>query len=219
MTDKPIIFSAPMVRALLDGRKTQTRRALKPQPSAEHCLSSSVVEGASAIFRNTHTGYRQDVRLPYAVGDRLWVPEAHYLHSAHGQHRADGQRWGPWGGLPMATSPDGTQVAYYREGFNRCHSSPWRSSIHMPRWASRITLLVIDVRAQRVQDISEEDAIAEGVEWINPPASFGPDVTSEEIYGIGCQTAFHDLWNEIHGPDAWDRNDWVAAYSFERLPA
>jgi hypothetical protein len=212
MTAKPIIFSAPMVCALLDGRKTQTRRALKPQPSAEHCLSSSVVEGASAIFRNTHTGYRQDVRLPYAVGDRLWVREAHSLHSAHGQHRKDGHRWGPWGGLPMATSPDGTQVAYYREGFDRCHGSPWRRSIHMPRWASRITLLVTDVRVQRVQDIGEADAIAEGLS----PFDGGWAADSEgRCWHPTARGSFAHLWDMIRGPGTWDRNDWVAAYTFE----
>jgi hypothetical protein len=211
MTDKPIIFSAPMVRALLDGRKTQTRRVLKPQPSAEHYLSSSMVEGISAIFRNTHTGYRQDVPLPYAPGDRLWVRETwqraweadedgNPATPEQTYYRADGEPFGAWEGA------DG-----------EVHDAmPWRPSIHMPRWASRITLLVTDVRVQRVQDISEEDTLAEGL----LPFDNGWAADSEgRCWHPTARGSFSHLWDMVYGVDAWDRNDWVAAYTFERLPA
>jgi hypothetical protein len=205
VTDRPIIFSGPMVRALIEGRKTQTRRVLKEQ----------AVGGVGAILRTlrwqwrslTTDGYIGDVRVPYAPGDRLWVREAHFIHPAHGQGRADGVRWGPWGGLPMAVSPDGATVAYYRDGFDRSPPGRWRPSIHMPRWASRLTLTVTEVRVQRLQDISEADAVAEGVAAVTLE-----DVPRPAAWSL--RQDFSRIWNTLHGPDAWDANPWVAAVTF-----
>ena len=213
MADKPIIFSAPMVRALMDWRKTQTRRVLKVQPP-EPCefagFYSVPLSGAfQCRFQGDTTIYTQ--RLPYAPGDRLWVREAHYM-----------------------TYTDDYEIAVYaedanavREHFDLINSiaaqhnlaDTWkaphlrlRSPIHMPRWASRLTLTVTDVRVQRLQDISAADSIAEGVqcgtcEFMNTSA----------CNGRGCFAsiaAFQALWNSLHGPDAWEANPWVAAYSF-----
>src|SRR5690606_37090356 len=97
-------------------------------------------------------------------GDELWVRETHAIYPTHGQHRTDDKRWGPWDGLPVRLSPDRTQIAYFREGFDRSDPGHWKPSIHMPRWASRIRLTVTEVRVERVQSISEADAIAEGIE-------------------------------------------------------
>lgn len=186
MADRPIIFSAPMIRAMLDGRKSQTRRVLKPP------------YGTLELTRN---GWKPIYTKAFK-GDRLWVREAHSTHNAHGTDRQDGKRWGPWGGLPTAVSPDGDRIAYYREGFDRCGFSSWRPSIHMPRWASRLTLIVTDVRVQRLQGITEADAIREGVTLVEESLE-------------DPREAFRALWNSIHGPDAWDANPWVAAISFE----
>ena len=126
MSDHPIIFSGPMVRSLLDGRKTQTRRVLKPQPQGEQPKNWTRAN---------------DKAVRYAPGDRLYVREAINKVSTPGDvvYRAD-----------------------FEAGGNDGAGLGWRPSIHMPRWASRLTLTVTDVRVQRLQDISEEDARAEG---------------------------------------------------------
>jgi hypothetical protein len=207
MTDRGIPFSGPMVRALLAGRKTQTRRVLKPQVAAGAYRLATYDPQGAAFFANEGGGALQRVCLPYAPGDRLYVREAHSLHGAHGQSRADGKRWGPWGGLPTAISPDGTQIAYYREGFDRCDPGRWRPSTNMPRWASRLTLIVTDVRVQRLQDISEADAVAEGVDAVTMD-----DVPRQAA--MSRRSDFAALWNSLHGPDAWAANPWVAALAF-----
>ena len=186
MTDRPLIFSAPMVRALLDGRKTQTRRVLKPPYGTLEYLPTGTWEPiCTKVFR----------------GDRLYVREAHALVGT-----VDPQ----W----VLYRADGYESECARHGFDRPYPPEprWRPSIHMPRWASRLTLVVTDVRVQRLQEISEADAVAEGVtgrayqardgSWIaDPKASFAG--------GFGC------LWNSLYGPDAWDANPWVAAISFD----
>ncbi len=185
MRDRPIIFSGPMVRALLDGRKTMTRRVIKlgrrlPEFCGGHgdlldptCWGWEDTENGDWITLEKDRGQRlgwRDLRTSYRAGDRLWVREAHNTWNAHGQHRDDGKRWGPWGGLPTQLSPDRTRIAYFREGFDRCDPGPWRPSIHMPRWASRLTLTITDVRVERVQEITAEDAVAEGIYRVDPTA-------------------------------------------------
>ncbi len=231
MADRPVIFSAPMVKALLDGRKSQTRRVLK-LPKRTHSGGpiyerpdmggwAATTIGGRGCFRIGDDGGMYPVperpaiwhqttgtvtSSPFDVGDRLWVREAHAIFDAHGQRRDDGFRWGPWGGLPTQVSPDGTKIAYYREGFDRC-ATRWRSPIHMPRWASRLTLTVTDVRVQRLQEISGEDCLAEGA----CEAAFLPltDQDAEE-----AREAFRSLWTSLHGPDAWDANPWICALTF-----
>ncbi len=187
MADRPILFSAPMVRALLEGGKTQTRRALKPQPSWE----PATVDGCSFAAGWSWAGlsrFPDAARfceaaaqfVPCAPGDRLWVKEAHSFGTK--------------------AYPD----CLYRAD-DGGYDLRWRSPIHMPRWASRLTLLVTDVRVQRLQDISEADALAEGVE--HHAGSDGP-----------C-AEFEALWNSINGPDAWAENPWVAAITFEVVHA
>ncbi len=217
MADKPTLFSAPMVRALLDGRKTQTRRVIKDRGDLpEFCAGrhDDKNDPSNYGWEDCERGewitldqFHSYNFVPIAVGDRLWVREAHSLHNAHGTDRDDDRRWGPWGGLPTALSPDKEMIAYYREGFDRCGFSSWRPSIHMPRWASRLTLIVTDVRVQRLQDISRGDAMAEGCPFANMAAGPNP-----------CDW-FADLWGEINGPEAWDANPWVAAYSFRVIRA
>lgn len=232
MTDRPIIFSAPMIRALLAGTKTQTRRTsgltdvnFCPDAWTLHsvgALGYMAKASAKGKFGATFESRKIELgaltvcpqRLPYAPDDRLWVREAHSLHNAQGQGREDGKRWGPWGGLPTVVSPDGTEIAYFREGFDRSGAPRWRPSIHMPRWASRITLTVTDVRVQRVQNITEADAMAEGIVPVTAPNGH----TTYQIPGLLCgQTAIRAyaiLWDTLHGPGAWRSNPWVEAVSF-----
>lgn len=177
MTDRPIIFSAPMVRALLDGRKTQTRRILKP---AKYSFDNNIKlpDGAN----------KGEVRLNWAIGDRLWVREAVCWVSAHGwKYRADND-----------------DLSDFRA---QGEVSKWAPSIHMPRHASRLTLIVSAVRVQRLQEISEADAQAEGAQAIG--AEEGPD-EDERSFVWG----FQKLWTSIHGPGAWDANPWVCAIGF-----
>lgn len=217
-TERPILFSAPMVRALLDGAKTQTRRIMKPQlaygPVAGLFNSWYLPrgDGGGVLYPNGKEKILST--CPYGQpGDRLWVREAHSIFPTHGQHRADGERWGPWGGLPTALSPDGKQIAYFREGFDRCDPGRWRPSIHMPRWASRITLEITSVRVERLQGISASDAIAEGVN-VHPDHHGKPCAS---IYGP--MQAYRDLWERINGPNSWDENPWVWVIEFRRLEA
>jgi hypothetical protein len=187
MTDRPIIFSAPMIRALLDGRKTQTRRIYRVPPG------SYVEQGR--IWAMTDGCPHGDAALPYAPGDRLWCKEV-------------------WG---LGISDHGDCPRYKATLDYMCgdkivspHEGPfaWKSPRFMPKRFSRLTLLVTDVRVQRLQEISSADAIAEGC----PP--YANSAT------IDCDTPnprddFKRLWNGIHGPDAWDANPWVAAITFD----
>lgn len=197
MADLPIIFSAPMVRALLAGTKTQTRRILKPQPE------------------QLPRGFA-DVRLRYAPGDRLYVREAHYLTDDGDEEcvvYAEDQ-----GAVDEYLADIQTMLARYTL------SSEWakphlklRPPIHMPRWASRITLTVTEVRVQRLQEISEADAVAEGAEVARGIHGLDGGVMvktdSPYVYATpGCW--YRELWNSLHGPDAWDANPWVVAVSF-----
>lgn len=206
MAEKPIIFSGPMVRAILDGRKTMTRRILKPQPKEPVCVNGVWYDRAKG-------GDGKPLRLPYAVGDRLWVRETWAMACELDEndnpasemlnyYRADGEPFSRW------LDPD---TGKWRDGIK------WRSPIHMPRWASRITLIVTAVKVERVQDICGADTIAEGVQCDTCEA-----MKVSACHDSGCfasRQLFRDLWSTIHGPGAWDRNDWVAAISFERVNA
>jgi hypothetical protein len=235
MTERPILFSGPMVRAILAGTKTQTRRLvtgldpmwlaiagwrLRPPNRVER-------DGAlwDALNAKGDTLGSVAVICPYgAVGGRLWVRET-------------------WVPLMGEDQPDGhPNVVYAAHAFNRSShlsgvdrlGSPrevplWRPSIHMPRWASRLTLEVTDVRVQRLQEISEEDAKAEGVE---PPlalteadvAEASSDSDEDRLaraLGPGSfsnRFAFEMLWQEINRKRAhWDSNPWVWAVTFRSL--
>lgn len=204
--DKPIIFSAPMVRALLDGRKTQTRRLLKPKNHNTDLQCNGRGEwwwwtpGAGAPH------IRQPV--PYAVGDRLYVREAFwsceecgYLNHVVGANSA------------------GT-------GDRRCCAScdamlpkAKRSPIHMPRSRSRLTLTVTEVRVQRLQDISDRDAMAEGIERLRSGRGFYDPTMGKGMVHLGhklgtARAAYALLWDSLHGDGAWRLNPWVAAYTF-----
>lgn len=208
MTDRPIIFSAPMVRALLDGRKSQTRRILKPRPLPVGGPFYRPFPVASP--REWHSvskdGYTVNIqKVPYAVGDRLWVREAHAFMPKTAY------------ALPKAINPaDPDMAAYYREGFDRSGKIIWRPSIHMPRWASRITLDVTEVRVQRLQEISEDDAKAEGAEQEAAYTGRHDEAGNPEECG-SYRLGFSMLWNSLHGPGAWEANPWVAAISFKRI--
>lgn len=197
MADRPIIFSAPMVQALLAGRKSQTRRIINPQPTDEAVADGSFVANANRLIR--------PAPIRYAVGDRLYVRENHALVPASAYRMSEG--------VVQAVNPaDRYEAAIYAAGWDR--SKPkWRPCIHMPRWASRLTPLVTEVRVQRLQDISEEDAAAEGArsafgEWFDAGCF---QVPADRVPSL---TLFAGLWGQIYGDDAWAENPWIVAVSF-----
>lgn len=189
MKERPILFSAPMVRALLAGTKTQTRRVVK-----------GVQPWGSRNGRPEWAIVGTEPRCPYGQpGDRLWVRET--WQAVNGDDRARHIVTHPRpnrGWIEYAATPRLDEPAY-----------KWRPSIHMPRWASRITLEVTEVRAERLQDISEADALAEGVNV--HPDHHGKPRTS--IYSP--VQAYADLWDQINGAGSWDTNPWVWAVSFK----
>lgn len=210
MSDRPILFSAPMVRALPDGRKTQTRRVLKVQPDKH--MRFSALNYRTAIFRNVANGHRQDVILPYAPGDRLWVREQ-CATWGRGPEREPVE-------FPVVYAADDPEWEGIKHDAKMSKGDEWkiRPSIHMPRWASRLTLTVTEVRVQRLQEISEADAVAEGIEH-DQDRSRGNVIGWRDYLDRGgkCGTvrgSFKSLWNSIHGDGAWDANPWVAAITF-----
>lgn len=196
MSDRPIIFSAPMVRALLDGRKTQTRRVLNPQPIG---IKAAWPKGAKTwnIEPESDRCFVDWQPPRYATGDRLYVREAFVTGFD----------------LDENDRPIGDRKVWYRatdrglrwldpDTDEFLDAPPWKSSRYMPRWASRLTLTVTDVRVQRLQDINRGDAMDEGCFFPNMAAGPNP------------RDWFRDLWNSLHGPNAWEANPWVAALTF-----
>jgi hypothetical protein len=199
MKKRPILFSAPMVRALLDGSKTQTRRLIKPQPYVDpqgnFCwngwnygqdFSGPHIQAIASPLPSSRTGR---VLCPYGKpGDRLWVRETF----AEGIHQmADVNHW-----------------AYAADhfGVQQRLGARWKPSIHMPRAASRITLEVIGVRVERLQDISDEDSLAEGIY----PTGTG-------LYPGSPRAAYQKLWESINGPGSWEANPWVWVVEFPKI--
>lgn len=182
MKERPVLFSGPMVRAILDGRKTQTRRVVKHRFPVwvmhEHWLAGhphgGEFEGNWPMV--TTDGGPAPIRCPCGVpGDRLWVRETHQPHPEAGVDY-------PGGCVPSNT----TVYAADLSPEDRRESGPWRPSIHMPRWASRILLEVTEVRVERVQEISAADAHREG----RPPWHLG----SSEPLIQACKDAEADNW-------------------------
>lgn len=221
MVDRPILFSAPMVRALLAGDKTQTRRALRPQP--DPTLQSATISAAELQFRpaglfgsETHSILR---RL-HRPGDRLWVRESWRTESDCYNDLSPSQMSGEETVLFNADAAWSTNKTVGRT----------RAAMHMPRWASRLTLIVGDVRVQRLQEISDADARAEGVEneSADPPFYYVPGIHPHSITAVGVEEGgpgplavrcYAKLWDYINGAGSWDANPWVAAYSFDVIRA
>lgn len=202
--ERPILFSGPMVRAILDGRKTQTRRIIKPQPANKPAPCHYSKTGwAESYGDGDGCQCSKVVRFPgYWPGTQLWVRETFQRYRAFG---ADEQPNAP---------------ILYRADIDHCGQcpcrlkgevvfvnprGPWKPSIFMTRDASRITLEITDVRVQPLQEISEEDAIAEGAQFAGFPAS---------LTNVG---AFAKLWEQINGKDSWAANPWLWAITFKRI--
>jgi hypothetical protein len=181
MKERPILFKPEMVRAILEGRKTQTRRVVK----------GIQIDGLMAAAAVTLRPSLAISLCPYGVvGDRLWVREV-------------------WSIAEKKFDPEVSRIVYRADGVDPLPDATgrarWRPSIHMPRAASRLTLEVTEVRIERLHDISEEDARAEGVR---------PDPFRRTYTAIN---SFHVLWIDINGIDSWDSNPWVWVICFKKV--
>lgn len=213
MKERPIIFIAPMVRALLDGRKTMTRRIVKPQPVLERDLLEPDNPNAFLFAVKTDVGTTQMLGrknfterfCPHQPSDRMWVKETFNTCGGKPFYRASGEMHADW---------------------------KWKPSIFMPRWASRITLELTSVRVERVQDITETDAKSEGlVSWKSgyprstgcPPAGYITLWSTAELKGwtpAGRESpvqAYRSLWDSLNAKRGfrWETNPWVWAISFK----
>lgn len=231
MTERPIIFSAPMVRAILDGRKTQTRRIIKLQrPWLSDGDGSFAVE--DSLTYTLHFCADSFIKrfCPFGDrGDRLWVKEAWQfapkLHCVCPQP-SEASPCDDWQ-EGLGCRSDRTGVIYQSDGMA---AARWRPASNMPRWASRIALEVTDVRVQRVQDISDEDVAAEGAPGMvagryqcrrcNGQGSCLGYVHCTACGGSGNDAAWHfaAFWDSINAKRApWGSNPWVWAVSFRRV--
>lgn len=234
MKERPILFSGPMVRAILEGRKTQTRRVIKPQPVPfiqytpdihpttrtapyidAYCGERKTAKNPRGMSRDWYWWTADNrlgehvARCPYGQpGDRLWVRETFADLRGAGFDRA------------FAYLADSSKKGYEDEESKRCrldYGVKWKPSIHMPRIASRITLEITGVRVERLQDITEEDARAEGI-------TDGGCTECGNHEPCGCanpspdaRDAFCFLWGEINGAESWAANPWVWVIEFKRL--
>ena len=193
MTARQILFSGPMVRAILEGSKTMTRRVVKG--AALECLA---YDGFTPRF----VADPENRFCPYGrPGDRLWVRETWRASSAHDS-------------LAPADIPLDDGVEYAADGWRGYLLGKVRASVHMPRWASRITLEITAVRVERLQDITEADALAEGVKLDECGHAIRED---DDIAWGGARSAFAELWASLHGADSWASNPWVWVVEFRRV--
>ena len=217
MKERPILFSAPMVRAILDGRKTQTRRVVKFIPQLgepEYWCKMAVSEPAKLSFlAGDYTRY-----CPYGErGERLWVKETWADHCAADASCAIHYRAGGCRAMLCSDSGAGDPVGLGRElPENPIRPSKWKPSIFMPRWASRITLEITAVRVERLQAISEEEAKAEGCDVADLHRCY-PSRHAAMIRTY--RRGYEELWGQINGPDSWTANPWVWVIEFKRKDA
>ncbi|PHH04072.1 hypothetical protein [Leclercia adecarboxylata] len=204
ITERGMIFNAEMVRALLDGRKTQTRRIMKVQPDTPEFGLRRIIESSIANEIGMYFWSQDDARgikarskpfsCPYGgVGDRIWVRETW----------AEAGAGAPDLKLYRANYP--AHVPSHYENVPPAEEIRWTPSIHMPRCASRILLEITDVRVERLNSISEEDAKAEGAP------------TECCVIGDKHFLGFRSLWKNIYGNDSWQANPWVWVIEFKRI--
>ncbi|MDU7480347.1 MAG: hypothetical protein E7K90_02990 [Hafnia alvei] len=189
--ERGMIFNAEMVRAILSGQKTQTRRIVK-NVSSDSCMTlKEPSKNRDGIYTHVMDAPKHGLCPHGNVGDRIWVRETHHLDQYGYTYKADGD----W-------------IKEMRENGAFGCDEKWTPSMHMKRCASRILLEITNVRVERLNDISEEDAQAEGVSpsahAITPP---------EAVYRVG----FGELWRSIYGDENWEKNSWVWVIEFQRV--
>lgn len=205
MKDRPILFSAPMVRAILAGTKTQTRRAVKS--TGMYAIDASI-HGEEVARRELAA---LATRCPYGqAGDQLWVREAfsgpHCMDASDGCKAVPPSKWGYC-----------SRIWYWADG--NPTEGDWtrpRPSIHMPRWGSRILLEITGVRVERLQDISDDDCLAEGIAQVVRERLPSIQQCGEyDAIDVDPVAEYRALWETINGSGAWDVNPWVFAVGFK----
>lgn len=220
MKERGIIFNAEMVRAILDGRKTQTRRVMKVQPVLNgdrwEVYSASVEKGNKSIPVTPWGSIENN--CPFGkVGDRLWVRETFGNRVVRDALGGTGEFI-----TYRASEPD---AVYCTCASGDDIPMKWKPSIHMPRWASRITLEITDVRVERLNDISNDDAKAEGILMMGDNFGNGPaycDYTLADLHDTAewfnrASDSFISLWQSIYGAESWLSNPWVWVIEFKRI--
>lgn len=196
MKERPILFSGPMVRAILAGRKTQTRRVVKDSKTLAFWRTFTREYGVRFAFRSKQTSHEKS--CPHGqADDRLWVRET----------------FAPMLGGGFVYAADYTPGRLKEKdgrGF-------WKPSIHMPRAASRLTLEITRVRVERLQSITEADAMAEGIRWTEMDG-FASDDEGRNFHASSAVRSYAALWESINGPGSWEANPWVWVIEFQKLP-
>jgi len=220
MKERPIIFSSEMVRAILETRKTTTRRLVKPQPDSDCRIDSGKIMTSVGVAYVRGERGNQCVRVPcpYGIpGDRLFVREK-FSVCYNGENFAD-----------IIYAADRVRQTFpitgWIENAIEKHGEYLRPSIHMPKWASRITLEITNVRVEKLQEITEEDAKREGIEVMQRPESVGGGIRylapacgdRPPYWEYSAVTAFIYLWDSIYGKDAWEANPFVWVIEFKRV--
>ena len=198
MAERPILFSLPMVQAIQTGNKTQTRRVFKQL----ECRSCKNIGEIHKLLKDGSMSIRPcpkchgETKCAYKVGDRLWVRETWSVSSIY-----DNQK-------PCDMDADYAGIVRYKaDGYQ---SGKLRPSIFMPRWASRITLEITDIRVERLHEITEEDALAEGITKTNLGFSY-----CENSYYASAKEAYESLWKSINGVQSWLDNPCVWVITFK----
>ena len=214
MRKRPIIMGYESVRAILEERKTQSRRVIKPQPK--------FIDSLNVPFKTDDANPKGIINCPYGkVGDRLWVretwgvgcrpdPNSGWVDGI--EYKADESYLDDIESLPLRVIDDQDLEKYQRDG--------WNSPIFMPRWASRITLEITDIRVERVQDITEEDAILEGIsrDFAYECNGWVPSYTDPDSGGYADYiAAYRTLWDYLNAKRGypWESNPWVWVVSFK----
>ena len=210
--ERPIIFSGEMVRAILEGRKTQTRRVIKPQPIDSRTDSATHDHALSNWFWADEFGLLGEAfKCPYgAPSDRLWVRET-WIEPPYVTGRMLREGADTW-----------PRACYRADDENEEELQEWgwrvRSPLHMPRWASRITLEITGVRVERLQDIDAGDAKAEGLAVANHEHGAYYGIRHADVWERDPRRTFERLWRSLHRTPGkrWDDNPWVWVIEFKR---
>lgn len=222
ITEHPILFSGEMIRAILAGRKTQTRRIVKPQPEPIYKHLEAHRDGTCEVGISQSSPNHYQIHCPHGkVLDRLWVRESHEVLKVETFGGPGEVKWRVTTGYMDGTEnihtlTDSERVIFAGRGKPRCRRLP---GIFMPRWASRLTLEITEIRVERLRDISEADALAEGITWPDRDGQpYRPPIDTTGMSSLGtARDRYSELWESIHGPCSWALNSFVWAITFKTL--